>query len=390
MLLNKYVRGGMVMITWLNNFHKDVNNFLNFVKDGPRNPENTEGNTGIRIMLWLATGFLFVLLLISGICTFSLYRKIGALLPDIVGMIYYTGNLFFGFVFVLGMTLPVFKNKKMNECKVVIMRICIYLSIVYTSVFLILFIILCTVLKKNRLEAISKNAVELVVNVLLYIGGYAICLEAAIALSMKPLWEYFLALICIGIVVFVVKDLFGKLLFTGNQHDLYQYRQEIKYLDASCIAVVTVMCSIIDEMQTENEFTILLLPIVVFVGIESLRQISAYNKEKEMAFVKDVYENLCAIRRKVFPQIEEHHSAMKIRLQLPIEIYQISYEEKHYLSSLTCWRKKKMAAQIRRNFEELRTFLSEEYAVYENVEWERFKNDLERNTNNMAYLLNNL
>ena len=49
-----------------------------------------------------------------------------------------------------------------------------------------------------------------------------------------------------------------------------------------------------------------------------------------------------------------------------------------------------MAAQIRRNFEELRTFLSEEYAVYENVEWERFKNDLERNTNNMAYLLNNL
>ena len=201
MLLNKYVRGGMVMITWLNNFHKDVNNFLNFVKDGPRNPENTEGNTGIRIMLWLATGFLFVLLLISGICTFSLYRKIGALLPDIVGMIYYTGNLFFGFVFVLGMTSPVFKNKKMNECKVVIMRICIYLSIVYTSVFLILFIILCTVLKKNRLEAISKNAVELVVNVLLYIGGYAICLEAAIALSMKPLWEYFLALICIGIVV---------------------------------------------------------------------------------------------------------------------------------------------------------------------------------------------
>ena len=378
------------MITWLNNFHKDVNNFLNFVKDGPSDPENAEGNTGIRIMLGLATGFLLVLLLISGSRTFFLYRKIGAFLPNVVGMIYYTGILFFVFVFVLGMTLPVFKNKKMNECKVAIMRICIYLSIVYTSVFLILFIILCTILKKNRLEAISKNAVELVVNVLFYIGGYAICLGTAISLSMKPLWEYVLALIGIGIVVFVVKDLFGKLLFTGNQHDLYQYRQEIKYLDASCIAVVTVMYSIIDEMQTENEFTILLLPIVVFVGIESLRQISAYNKEKEMAFIKDVYENLCAIRRKVFPQIEEHHSAMKIRLQLPIEIYQISYEEKYYLSSLTCWRKKKMTDQIRRNFEELRTFLSEEYAVYENVEWERFKNDLERNTNNMAYLLNNL
>lgn len=126
------------MITWLNNFHKDVNNFLSFVKDGPSNPENTEGNTGIRIMLWLVTGFLLVLLLICGICTFSLYRKKGALLPDVVGMIYYTGNLFFVFVFALGMTLPVFKNKKMNECKVAIMRICIYLSIVYTSVFLIL------------------------------------------------------------------------------------------------------------------------------------------------------------------------------------------------------------------------------------------------------------
>lgn len=380
----------MVMITWLNNLHKDVNKFLYFVKNGPSDSQNAEVNTGIRIMLWFVTGLLCILLVTSGIRTFSCYWKIGMFLPNIVVMGYYTGILFFAFVFMLGMTLPVFKNKKLNECKVVIMRICIYVSIVYTSVFLILFKILCTVLKKNRLVAISENMVELVVNVLFYIGGYAICLGAVISLSMEPLWEYVLAIIIIGIAVFVVKELLGKLLFTGNQHDLYQYKQEIKYLDASCIAVVTVIYSIIDEIQTGSEFTMIKLPIVFFLGIGSLQQISTYNKEKEMAFIKGIYENLCDINSIVKLQLKQKHSTIMIRLRLPVEIYQISFAKVYYLNSLSRWRKKKMTVPIERNFEELSKFLSEEYAVYENEEWERFMKDLNNNLNNMAYLLNNL
>lgn len=79
-----------------------------------------------------------------------------------------------------------------------------------------------------------------------------------------------------------------------------------------------------------------------------------------------------------------------IRLRLPVEIYQISFAKVYYLNSLSRWRKKKMTVQIERNFEELSKFLSEEYAVYENEEWERFMKDLNNNLNNMAYLLNNL
>lgn len=50
----------------------------------------------------------------------------------------------------------------------------------------------------------------------------------------------------------------------------------------------------------------------------------------------------------------------------------------------------KTMEKIHQTFTDLEKFLSDEYAVYEDAEWERLKIDLDKNIQNMADLLNHL
>ena len=123
--------------------------------------------------------------------------------------------------------------------------------------------------------------------------------------------------------------------------------------------------------------------------MEQLRQNTSYKHEKEMAFIKETYENLCDIRDQWLVQII-NRSAIKVRIRLPIEAHQVWCEEEYMYNNSSFGKHNKKMEKIHQTFSDLKKFLSDEYAVYEDAEWERLKIDLDKNIQNMADLLNHL
>lgn len=72
---------------------------------------------------------------------------------------------------------------------------------------------------------------------------------------------------------------------------------------------------------------------------------------------------------------------MKIRIRLPIVKYQIPYEKQNCINLAELEKKEEVKEKLDGIFDNLIKFLSEEYAVYENEEWERFMKDLNNNVN---------
>ena len=72
-----------------------------------------------------------------------------------------------------------------------------------------------------------------------------------------------------------------------------------------------------------------------------------------------------------------------------INIYPKNFESKEKVIQFLDNYNKKME-KIHQTFSDLKKFLSDEYAVYEDAEWERLKIDLDKNIQNMADLLNHL
>lgn len=374
------------MKNWLKNIQVGIEDFLNCYENGE---ENKKPERKVYIMLWALTIFMGILSGYLIYCTYEIYKKSGWQSLYFIFCSYYSSILIAVFIVLLGVCLPIFKDKKRNNRKLAIMRVFSYIFIGLAIGVLAPMEILAFGLKRTGFISISHNLIALILNIIIYFLGYIFSLEAALRLYSKNIWKYTWIVILIYIIVAALRFVCEKVVFMGTEDDRYQYRQELKYMDWYVITVGTLFCGIIQQIYSEGSFSPVVFPISVFCGMEQLRQNTSYKHEKEMAFIKETYENLCDIRDQWLVQII-NRSAIKVRIRLPIEAHQVWCEEKYMYNNSSFGKHNKKMEKIHQTFSDLKKFLSDEYAVYEDAEWERLKIDLDKNIQNMADLLNHL
>lgn len=358
-------------------YKKGFNNELE--KPNEAHDFKNKTNNALRFLI-IYLGLLWILSMYS-----MIYKKTGVS-NNFLFDVYTTAIVGGMFIMVLEMGFFTVQRRE----KLVNVVICIIFYILCLPVYLLLKSLIY-LLKRNGLVASSNNIISSLVILCVDLTGCALLLIGTqLLLPINNTVVIFVFVVVMYILIILFDNYIEKKLYIGNEDGHYQYKQEMKYLDAIYIIIGTATCSLLDKMSGEEKYIPILFLIVFFVGIESLRKISSYEEKKRLAFVKCIYENLRYINGNVVPQIKERHDAMKIRIRLPIVKYQIPYEKQNCINLAELERKEEVKEKLDGIFDNLIKFLSEEYAVYENEEWERFMKDLNNNLNNMAYLLNNL
>ena len=108
------------MKNWLKNIHMGIEDFLKCYENGEGNkkPERK-----IYIMMWALTIFMGILSGYLIYCTYEIYKKSGWQSLYFIFYSYYSSILIAVFIVLLGVCLPIFKDKKRNNRKLAIMRV---------------------------------------------------------------------------------------------------------------------------------------------------------------------------------------------------------------------------------------------------------------------------
>ena len=213
------------MKNWLKNIQVGIEDFLNCYENGE---ENKKPERKVYIMLWALTIFMGILSGYLIYCTYEIYKKSGWQSLYFIFCSYYSSILIAVFIVLLGVCLPIFKDKKRNNRKLAIMRVFSYIFIGLAIGVLAPMEILAFWLKRTGFISISHNLIALILNIIIYFLGYIFSLEAALRLYSKNICKYTWIVILIYIIVAALRFVCEKVVFMGTEDDRYQYRQELK------------------------------------------------------------------------------------------------------------------------------------------------------------------
>ena len=99
------------MKNWLKNIQVGIEDFLNCYENGE---ENKKPERKVYIMLWALTIFMGILGGYLIYCTYEIYKKSGWQSLYFIFCSYYSSILIAVFIVLLGVCLPIFKDKKIG------------------------------------------------------------------------------------------------------------------------------------------------------------------------------------------------------------------------------------------------------------------------------------
>lgn len=166
-------------------------------------------------------------------------------------------------------------------------------------------------------KAVAKNFVALILELILYLVGYAYCLNLSLNYELVN-FNFILYIgyqIVIFVVIYIIRKLIRRYFIEDSNLQRYLYNKEIEKIYTYCSIILSVIVGIIGE-SSDISYRYFIIPFIVFSGMEQIIILPKKNrKDYFVEYINSILDELLILQDYLVTVIEDY-SCMNIKLRL--------------------------------------------------------------------------